>query len=118
MREMIFSEMSTEWKECYEAGIFTEFMEQRAPGHTVLDDKIYHKGFLDLKKDIQKSLRSLDFLSDAQAYAKKQELLAMDICADALRFMVISDGVLGVVGDRQDVHGRVVREKRHIGEFF
>ena len=26
----------------YEAGVFTEFMEQRAPGHTVLDDKIYH----------------------------------------------------------------------------
>jgi len=32
----------------YSAGIFTEFMEQRADGHTVLDDKIYRKGMLRL----------------------------------------------------------------------
>ena len=47
MRERIFAEMTPEWKAAYEAGIFTEFMEQRAPGHTVLDDKIYHTGMLD-----------------------------------------------------------------------
>ena len=44
MRELILNEMTDEWKAAYEAGIFTEFMEQRAPGHTVLDDKIYRKG--------------------------------------------------------------------------
>ena len=33
IREMIFAEMTLEWKDAYEAGIFTEFMEQRAPGH-------------------------------------------------------------------------------------
>jgi pyruvate-formate lyase len=44
MRDLIFREMTDEWKAAYEAGIFTEFMEQRAPGHTVLDDKIYRKG--------------------------------------------------------------------------
>ena len=42
MRSRIFKEMTPEWKECYTAGIFTEFMEQRVPGHTVADDKIYH----------------------------------------------------------------------------
>ena len=47
MRELILNEMTDDWKAAYEAGIFTEFMEQRAPGHTVLDDKIYHKGMLD-----------------------------------------------------------------------
>jgi len=46
--------MTPEWKECYVAGIFTEFMEQRAPGHTVVDDKIYHKGFSDFIQDIDK----------------------------------------------------------------
>ncbi|MDX9956528.1 MAG: pyruvate formate lyase family protein, partial [Anaerolineae bacterium] len=44
MRELLFREMTPEWVAAYEAGIFTEFMEQRAPGHTVMDDKIYHEG--------------------------------------------------------------------------
>ncbi len=84
MREKIFAEMSREWQDAYEAGIFTEFMEQRAPGHTVLDDKIYRKGFRDFKEDIARSLQSLDFLKDPQAYDKQEQLKAMDICADAL----------------------------------
>ncbi len=84
MRELLFAEMTDEWKAAYEAGIFTEFMEQRAPGHTVLDDKIYHKGMLDFKRDIAQSLSQLDYLNDPQAYAKEQELQAMSICADAL----------------------------------
>jgi pyruvate-formate lyase len=84
MRELIFQEMASEWKDAYEAGIFTEFMEQRSPGHTVLDDKIYHKGMLDFKADIQASLRSLDFLNDPDAYAKQEQLKAMAITADAL----------------------------------
>jgi len=84
MRDLIFREMTEEWKAAYEAGIFTEFMEQRAPGHTVLDDKIYRKGFLDFKRDIQQSLQNLDYLNDSQAYAKQEELKAMLICADGL----------------------------------
>jgi len=35
IREKIFDNMTTEWIDAYEAGVFTEFMEQRAPGHTV-----------------------------------------------------------------------------------
>jgi trans-4-hydroxy-L-proline dehydratase len=84
MRDLIFSEMTEEWKLAYNAGIFTEFMEQRAPGHTVLDDKIYAKGLLDFKQDIQRSLDSLDYLNDPSAYDKQEELKAMFICADAL----------------------------------
>ena len=84
MRELIFQEMTEEWKAAYEAGVFTEFMEQRSPGHTVLDDKIYHKGFLDFKQDIQQSLDNLDYLNDPEAYDKQEQLKAMDICADAL----------------------------------
>jgi len=84
MRDRIFREMRDEWKAIYEAGLFTEFMEQRSPGHTVLDNKIYRKGMLDFKQDIQCSLDSLDYFDDPQAYAKQEELKAMLICADAL----------------------------------
>jgi pyruvate formate-lyase/glycerol dehydratase family glycyl radical enzyme len=84
MRELLFQEVSDEWKAAYEAGIFTEFMEQRAPGHTVLDGKIYHKGMLDFMAEIDARLASLDFLADPEAYAKQEELKAMRICARAL----------------------------------
>ncbi len=84
MRDLIFQEMAPEWLAAYEAGVFTEFMEQRSPGHTVLDDKIYHKGMLDFKRDIKQSLANLDYLDDPDAYARQEELRAMDICASAL----------------------------------
>jgi len=76
--------MAPEWKAAYEAGVFTEFMEQRSPGHTALDGKIYSKGMVDFKRDIQQSLDDLDFLNDPEAYDKREQLKAMDICADAL----------------------------------
>lgn len=84
IREKIFAEMDGAWKDAYEAGIFTEFMEQRAPGHTVLDDKIYRKGMKDFKADIRASLEKLDFQSDPEAFKKKEELEAMSVAADAL----------------------------------
>jgi len=88
IRDLIFDEMSEEWKAAYEAGIYTEFMEQRAPGHTVLGDVIYRKGLLDLKKDVERSLEGVDLLNDPQAHSKRQELRAMAIAADAvIRFV-------------------------------
>jgi len=84
MRDKIFSEMTDEWKAAYEAGVFTEFMEQRGPGHTVLDDKIYHKGMHDFKRDIGQHLKSLDYFNDPEAYKKQEELKAMSICAEAI----------------------------------
>ncbi len=84
MRDLVFQEMSTEWRDAYEAGMFTEFMEQRAPGHTVLGDVIYRKGLLDLKADIEANLRALDFLNEPEAYGKLEQLRAMSIAADAV----------------------------------
>jgi trans-4-hydroxy-L-proline dehydratase len=84
VREKIFSELPKDWKQAYVAGIYTEFMEQRAPGHTVLDDKIYKKGMLDFKKAIKKSLKSLDFLNDHEAFDKRETLEAMVTVADAI----------------------------------
>ena len=83
MRERIFSHVPHEWKRAYEAGLFTEFMEQRAPGHTALDGKIYKLGMLDFKKQIQNEIEKLDFLNDAEATDKKEQLDGMAISCDA-----------------------------------
>ncbi len=84
LRDLLFREMTPGWKAAFEAGIFTEFMEQRAPGHTVLDGKIYKKGMLDFIADIDARLAGLDFLNDPKAYPRQEELKAMRICAAAL----------------------------------
>ncbi len=84
IREKIFAAMDTAWIDAYEAGIFTEFMEQRAPGHTVLDDKIYKRGLEDFKEDITRSMDGLDFGADSEAFLKREELEAMAVAADAL----------------------------------
>lgn len=84
IRDRVFDEMSEEWKEVYKAGVFTEFLEQRAPGHTVLGNKIYSKGFLELKKEIKEVIESLDYYNDPEALDKREELTAMDIAAEAL----------------------------------
>lgn len=84
LRDQLFAELPAEWKAAYDAGLFTEFMEQRAPGHTVLDDKIYRKGLLDFKKDIAAALAALDFAQDARAYDKREALKSFDIACDAV----------------------------------
>jgi len=84
LRDKIFKEMDEGWKDAYSAGIFTEFMEQRAPGHTVMDDKIYRKGFNDFIGDIDNSISKLDFYNDAEAFDKREELNAMRIAAKAI----------------------------------
>ena len=82
-RERIFSHVSKEWEEAYHAGVFTEFMEQRAGGHTAMDGKMYQRGLLDCKALIAKTLSELDFINDPEATDKQQELQAMDISCDA-----------------------------------
>lgn len=84
IRDRIFEEMDKEWIDAYNAGIFTEFMEQRAPGHTVLDDKIYKKGMLDFIDDIDHTLKNLDFYNDLEALDKREELNAMKLSAIAI----------------------------------
>jgi formate C-acetyltransferase len=83
MRDRVFQSVPAEWKAAYEVGMFTEFMEQRAPGHTTLDGVIYSKGMSDFKAEIQAALENLDYLNDPQAADKVEELKAMDICCDA-----------------------------------
>ena len=83
-RDRIMDLMTPGWHKAYNAGIFTEFQEQRAPGHTVAGYKIFSKGFLDLKAEISDSIAHIDYLNDPLAYNKYEELKAMDIAADAI----------------------------------
>ncbi|HWP51852.1 MAG TPA: trans-4-hydroxy-L-proline dehydratase, partial [Clostridia bacterium] len=101
MRYKILNALSPKWKECYAAGIFTEFMEQRGPGHTVGSENIYLKGFEDHKADIQKELDRLDFYNDKDAINKKEQLKAMSICCDAVM----------ILGRRYAAYARELAEK-------
>jgi formate C-acetyltransferase len=93
-RERIFSHVPDEWRAAYEAGLFTEFMEQRAPGHTSLDDKIYKKGMLDFTKEIAEKLSSLDYLNDPDATDKAEQWKAMDISCDAVIVFAVRHATL------------------------
>jgi len=82
-RERIFNHVSKEWERAYHAGVFTEFMEQRAAGHTAMDGKMYHEGLLDVKARIEKRISELNYIYDPEATDKQQELEAMAISCDA-----------------------------------
>ncbi len=100
-RHKILENMTPEWKACYGAGIWTEFMEQRGPGHTVGSFKIYEKGFLDYKADIEASLAKLDFFNDPEAFAKRNQLRAMAKNCDAII----------ILGERYAAYARELAEK-------
>jgi pyruvate formate-lyase/glycerol dehydratase family glycyl radical enzyme len=59
-------------------------MEQRAPGHTTLDGKFYSKGLDAFKSDIDAHIDRLDFGTDPDATAKREQLTAMRIACDAV----------------------------------
>jgi len=82
MRDRAFAEIPDDWKALYEAGLFTEFMEQRAPGHTALDGSIYRKGLNSRRAEIAAARATLDWGSDPEALAKDEELKAMDIACE------------------------------------
>ncbi len=84
MREKILARMTPEWHECYSAGMFTEFMEQRGPGHTCGGEQVFTTGYLDYKEKIQKTMDELDYINDPDAVNKCEELKAMAISCDAV----------------------------------
>jgi len=83
LRDRAFDLLAPEWHDAYAAGIFTEFMEQRAPGHTVADGKIYRSGLLDMKERIAAARRRFEEGGDPDG-AHREQLRAMDIAADAM----------------------------------
>ncbi len=101
MRDHIIGNMTDEWHTCYQAGVFTEFMEQRGPGHTVADGKLYEKGFLRFKEEIGEAIEKLDFHGDDKALDKKNQLEGMSLACDAIM----------ILGERYSEYARKMAEK-------
>jgi formate C-acetyltransferase len=83
-RERIMNSLFPEWKAAYKAGVFTEFQEQRSPGHTVLGYKMFKTGFLQIIEEVKEARSKLDFINDPHALDKFEELKAMEIAAEAI----------------------------------
>jgi len=73
-----------EWHDLFHAGMFTEFLMQRGPGHTVADGKIYQKGYLGFIEDIDREIAALDFLADPLALDKREQLLGMKLACEGM----------------------------------
>jgi pyruvate formate-lyase/glycerol dehydratase family glycyl radical enzyme len=115
-RERIFNHVPKEWKASYEAGLFTEFMEQRAPGHTCLDGKIYRKGMLDFKKEIAEQIDRLDYLNDPEATDKADQLQAMNIACDAALIFAERHAVLAEKLAKNETNSDRKAELKRIAE--
>ncbi|HHV02934.1 MAG: glycyl radical protein [Bacteroidales bacterium] len=83
-RDRIFSVLPDDWKLLYNSGLFTEFAEQRAPGHTALDGKIYHCGMTGFRDLIAKVQEKNAFRKGPLDLKKKEMLQAMDIACESL----------------------------------
>lgn len=90
-----------EWHNLFQAGLFTEFLMQRGPGHTVADGKIYKKGYADFIEDIEREIQALDFNNDVQALDKKEELEGMKL---------VCEGMI-ILGERYAKEARALAEK-------
>jgi trans-4-hydroxy-L-proline dehydratase len=116
LRDRVLEQLSEEWHDAYSAGVFTEFMEQRAPGHTVADGKIYHKGLVDFRREIAVSLENLEMASDPESEAKRHQLEAMDVAADGA--MVFARRHAGLARGKADTEADPERraELEHIAD--
>jgi pyruvate-formate lyase len=83
-RDIIMEQLPQKWHLAYKAGIFTEFQEQRAPGHTVNGNKIYSFGMLDLIKQIDHQIDYIVSVYEKGIEEQLEELKAMKIAAQAI----------------------------------
>jgi trans-4-hydroxy-L-proline dehydratase len=78
-RDRIMESMEAEWLDAYKAGVFTEFQEQRAPGHTVAGEKIFRKGMFEIIEEIKDTRsRIQDRTAMGNDHAMHDERWAMD----------------------------------------
>jgi trans-4-hydroxy-L-proline dehydratase len=84
-RDRLFNAMDEDWKQAYNAGLFTEFQEQRAPGHTVAGKKVFETGMRDYISHIETVKKKLLKLADnPNRKSKLAQLEAMRISAEAM----------------------------------
>ncbi|WP_323985062.1 trans-4-hydroxy-L-proline dehydratase [Fusibacter ferrireducens] len=72
------------WHDLFNAGMFTEFLMQRGPGHTVADGKIYKTGYLDFIERIDREIENLDFNMDVNALNKLEALKGMRLTCEGM----------------------------------
>ncbi len=80
-RDRIMKSLPDEWHDAYDAGIFTEFQEQRTPGHTVAGKKIYSMGMKDIIEEIR-----FQNEGDRDGQLEAMEIVAETIIRFALRY--------------------------------
>lgn len=73
-----------EWHNLFDAGLYTEFLQQRGPGHTVADGKIYETGYLDFMDRIDDEIAKIDFLKDPNAFNRREELKGMRLVCEGM----------------------------------
>ncbi len=100
MMTKINSLLPEEWHKLFDAGLYTEFLMQRGPGHTVADGKIYQKGYEDFIVDIQNRIDTLDYNNDLQAINKRDELEGMKL---------VCEGMI-ILGERYAAKARALAE--------
>ena len=83
-RDLVFSQMNDTWKDAYSAGVFTEFQEQRAPGHTVAGKKVFQSGMLNLIEEIENHSAYPSEKIIGKTNLPAEELAAMKITAQAM----------------------------------
>ncbi len=84
-RDRLFNAMDEDWKQAYNAGLFTEFQEQRAPGHTVAGKKVFETGMRDYISHIETVKKELLKLAESpERRSKLAQLEAMRISAEAM----------------------------------
>jgi formate C-acetyltransferase len=116
MRDRAFAEIPEDWKVLYEAGLFTEFMEQRAPGHTSLDGSIYAKGIGSRRAEITAARAALDWGADPEALVKDEELKGMDIACEAATIFARRHAALAESLAASESDGVRAAELRRIAE--
>jgi formate C-acetyltransferase len=81
IRDPRVSDLPWEWKNLYEAGMFTEFMEQRAAGTYIPGRPLYRTGLLDLQERIRET-RAGSRCRESSRLEMDAELQAMDMACE------------------------------------
>lgn len=78
------SMLPEEWHNLFNAGLYTEFLMQRGPGHTVGDGKVYQYGYEDFIKRIDEEIANVDFNEGMEAFDKLEELKGMRLVCEGM----------------------------------
>ena len=83
-RDRIMQTMEPEWLNAFQAGVFTEFLEQRAPGHTVAGTRVFEQGMLDFIRELEVCRSKRPDTGSDSGNAIIEEWKAMEIVAKAM----------------------------------